>query len=194
MQKFYLYSLLIFVIFIAGCNNTEKVDVSSKEDIDGLLEEAEQFIEKDDYENAIIKYEEVIQITNDSQYQSKVEELEELKVKQDKDERDIEIVNVTIEQLKNVLKNPDSLKINEIIIYRSNGDLDWATVYMDYSAMNGFGGYNREYAYAAFNNQILQEGSFFPEFESNYRSAEEAIKNNEPETYYFDLNLIDKLN
>lgn len=216
--------IIICTIFITGCSNTEKeveallgeaeeyieqkdytnaigkferiieltndsqynsrIEELTEKNVEVLLEEAEEYIEQKDYTNAIVKFEGIIELTNDLQYKSKIEEL---KTKQEIIEKDIGIVKKTIDELRGVLYNPESLQVNEVIIYRSESN--WASVYMDYSAMNKMGGFARDYAYAAFTAEILQEGSFFPDFESNYRSAEEDL-NTEDETYYFDVNLI----
>ncbi len=78
-----------------------------------------------------------------------------------------------------------NIQINNVITYRSDS---WASIYIDYSAMNKMGGYSGDYAYAAFLNEELQEDSFFPSLESNYRNAEKDLDGNE--TYYFDVELL----
>ncbi len=63
------------------------------------------------------------------------------------------LVNQAKSTLKDLLKNPNSLIINKIT---GNGNF----VSIDYSAMNGFGGYNRENFYAYYKDGKLQYISY----------------------------------
>lgn len=181
MVKIKVYRILIILsvfLIVSGCNNTER-------EIKTLLEEVEQYKRNNNYSEAVLTYEKIIELSDDKDYQNAYEELKLL-------EDDIDLVEKTIDELKKILFNPESLQVNEVIIYRSilTGETEWTNVYMDYSAMNKMGGFVRDYADATFvNSELKEDGGFFPKFESNYRSAEERIEEDD-NTYYFDVDLL----
>ncbi len=92
-----------------------KIDDLTQKQVIKLEREAEQYTAQSDYTNAIQKYEEIIKLSDEKQYQSKINEL---KAKDEENEKDINLVNKILDELKNVLKNPDSLKVNKVIINR----------------------------------------------------------------------------
>lgn len=187
-----ILALIVSVLLTSvGCDSEKKKAEVLEQQVQELLAKSELQLEDGNINEAIVVYEEVFNLTENPEYQAKIDELkaeqEELQKKQEKIDNDIALVNQIIDELKGILFNPNSLQVNEVIIYRHD-EIGWATVYMDYSAMNKMGGYARDYAYGAFTNEALKGDSFFPSFESNYRSAKKDIDGES--AYYFDIELL----
>jgi len=143
------------------------------------------------------KMQEIISSDNSKEDNEVVEKTLEEEIR----ERDIIIVNKTIDELKKVLLNPESLQVNEVIIHRYQYDAereynfekdgDTATVYMDYSGMNKMGGYTRKYAQATFGEGKLGGALLDTNYEFNYKGIKKDISEGDPLLHYFDLDLLE---
>src|SRR5699024_6437418 len=105
--------IIFLVIFFTSCSNQEKK-------IETLVSEAETYEEDKNFSEAIANYNQVIEMDEDSKYQSKIDELQAT-------EEEIYLVKQTMKELEKVLFNPESLQVNEVIISRTvfSDDSEW---------------------------------------------------------------------